>query len=332
MVKKHYRRPPPVSGATPFDIVGLGQNAVDWLALVPHYPPFNTKVEIKEFLLKGGGPTASAVCACARLGLRGKYIGKVGNDDNGAFSLKDISSYGVDISETKIIEGAVSQFAVIVVDERSGERTILWQRDQPLHFKPGDVTAEQVTAGRMLHTEGNDAAAFTQAARWAHERDVPVSIDIDKVTPGVDELLHHIDYILCSSNVPTDLTRIADREKALFEMDRRYPGLVGCSVGDEGCLVVLDAKLVRFPGYRINAVDTTGAGDAFHGGFCYALLQDWKLEDCFDFANAVAAINCTARGARGGLPYLDQVFTLMGRIVQAPSAPVLDIHRKRRQR
>ena len=296
----------------PFDVVGFGLNAVDHLCIVPHYPRFDTKTEILHYEKLAGGQVATTVAFASRMGLRGKYIGKVGSDDFGSFSLDSLRSEKIDTSSVLVEPGARNQYAFIVIDKSSGERTILWERDARLSFRDSELRRGDVCAGRVLHLDGHDYAAALRAATWAQDAGIPVVIDLDKVVPQSAELISKVDFLITSSNFPPDFTGIADPIQSLLELGKYCAGFLAVTLGARGAMAVVGDSCVRFPAFKVHAVDTTGAGDIFHGGFIYGLLQNWSLEAIMSFANAAAGLNCTHLGARAGIPPLDEILQLAG--------------------
>jgi sugar/nucleoside kinase (ribokinase family) len=293
-----------------FDVVGFGLNAVDHLCVVPHYPHFDTKTAILHYEKLAGGQTATSVTFVARMGLKGKYIGKVGSDDLGQFSLESLRSEAIDTSSVIIQEGVRNQYAFIVIDKSSGERTILWERDQRLSFSDSELRREDVCAGRVLHLDGHDHEAAIRAARWAQQEGIPVMIDLDKVVPRSEELISMVDFLITSSNFPPDFTGIADPIESLLALRKYCSGFLAVTLGAQGAMAVVADECIRFPAFKVHAVDTTGAGDIFHGGFIYGLLQNWPLERIMSFANAAAGLNCTHLGARSGIPPLAEILQL----------------------
>ena len=293
-----------------FDVVGFGLNAVDHLCVVPHYPRFDTKTEILHYYKLAGGQAATTVTFVSRMGLKGKYIGKVGSDDIGEFSLRSLRSENIDTSSVLVQKGARNQYAFIIIDKNSGERTILWERDRRLSFRDAELRREDICAGRVLHLDGHDHAAAIRAATWAQEEGIPVVIDLDKVVPRSKELIGKVDFLITSSNFPPDLTGIADPIESLLALRQYCDGFLAVTLGAQGAMAVVGDQCVRFPAFKVHAVDTTGAGDIFHGGFIYALLQNWSLDQCMSFANAAAGLNCTHLGARAGIPPLSEILQL----------------------
>jgi len=291
----------------PFDVVGMGLNSVDFLCLVPEFPTPNSKMQMRRFSKQGGGQVATAMVALSRWGVKTKYIGKVGEDELGQFSLHSIHQEGVDISSVTIESDATNQFATIIVDGSSGERTILWNRDDRLTYREGELRKDEVCSGKILHLDGHDIHAALQCARWAKEEGITTVIDLDKVEPLTSELIKGIDFIITSSRFPTLYTKISDREKAFLELQKHTSGFLCATLGHEGAMALVEGKVIYVEGLKVKTVDTTGAGDVFHGGFIYGLLQNWELGEILKFANATSALKCQDLGGRKGIPTLEEI-------------------------
>lgn len=254
---------------------------------------------------------ATAVVFAARLGLKSKYIGKVGSDEAGCFSLERLRSEDIDLSSVVVEPGARNHSSLILLDQGSGKRTILWERDSKLNFRPGELKRQDVCAGRILLLDENDADAALLAARWAREEGIPVVADLDKASPCCKDLVPLIDFLIVSANFPPEFTGVADLEDSLLAMKKHCRGFVAATVGSQGVVAVCGDRCVRFPAFDVHAVDTTGAGDVFHGAFIYALLQNWPLHQIMTFANAAAGLNCTRLGAKENLPSLAEIGQLI---------------------
>jgi sugar/nucleoside kinase (ribokinase family) len=296
----------------PFDVVGMGLNSVDFLCVVPEFPTINSKMRILKFSKQGGGQVATAMVALSRWGARTRYIGKIGGDELGQLSLTSLREEGVDISSVTIEPSATNQYAMILVDGPSGERTILWDRDERLMYREGELRKENVCSGKILHLDGHDIRAALLCARWAKEEKIPTVIDLDKVEPLATELIQEIDFVVTSARFPTVFTGISDREKALLELQKHTPGFLCATLGHEGAMAMVSGEILYVKGFKVKAVDTTGAGDVFHAGFIYGLLQNWEVTEILRFANAVAALKCQDLGGRKGIPTLDEVQKFLG--------------------
>jgi sulfofructose kinase len=295
-----------------FDAVALGLNAVDHLIVVPNFPEFNTKIPFISHTRAPGGQCATAMVTLARLGMRARYIGKVGSDDAGRLQIASIESEGVECSGVAVVEGAETQTAFIIIDQISGERTILWDRDERLTITADEVDRDAVTSGRVLHLDGHDVAASIAAAGYAREAGVPTVLDIDNAYPGYENLLPLIDFIICSSTFTERVTGESELRAGLRQLARRSGStFVAATTGRDGALAYFRDQYIHSPAFEIECKDTTGAGDAFHGGFIYGLLAGFGVEETLRFSNAVAALNCRSVGARTALPTLDEVHALL---------------------
>jgi sugar/nucleoside kinase (ribokinase family) len=303
-----------IPSAKPYDAVALGLNAVDHILVVPQYPEFNSKIPYDSHALAPGGQCANAVVVLTRLGLRGRYVGKVGADNEGRLQLDSLRSEGVETRDVTVVDGAETQTAFIIVERKSGERTILWNRDDRLNIEPSEVVPEVVTSGRVLHLDGHNVEASIAAARFARTARIPTVLDIDNVYPGTERLLPLIDFLISSESFPERFTGESDLRLSLPFLARHYDcGLVAATLGDRGALAYVKGTELHSPAFQIDCKDTTGAGDAFHGGFIYGLLSGFSVERTLEFANAVAALKCRAIGSRPALPTLPEVEALIER-------------------
>lgn len=292
------------------DVVGVGLNATDTLIPVPRYPAPGSKVAFHSATVLPGGQVATAMVACQHWGLRTRYIGKVGDDTAANLHRAEFARLGI---ETHILTAPAcgSQQAFILVDD-TGERTVLWKRDDRLTLRPEELRREWVVGSRVLHVDGHDTAAATLAATWAREAGIPVVADLDELYPGIQELLPKVDYLVTSRDVPGKLLGEPDLRKSLPALHSRYRcALAAATLGRDGVLAWDGALFYYAAAYSVAVVDTTGAGDIFHAGFIYALLQGWPPDRQLEFACAAAALNCTALGARGGIKAVDRIEALM---------------------
>ncbi len=289
------------------DVVGVGINATDTIIRLPHFPTLDSKVEIRSFETKAGGQVASAIVACRRWGLSARYAGKVGDDAAGKLKMDEMEREGVD-ARWIVADGSASQTSYILVDETSGERTVLWNRDSSIALRAEDLRRGWISGASVLLVDGHDTEAATQAARWAREEQIPVVGDFDNRYPGVEALLEYVDFAVASNTFPERLTGEKNLLKALPQICRRFKcRMTGATLGKAGALLWDGEQFVLCPGFRIRAVDTTGAGDIFHGAFVFGLVRGWRPEEILEFSCAAAALNCTATGARGHIATLDEI-------------------------
>jgi sulfofructose kinase len=301
------------------DVVGVGLNATDTLIPVHHFPAAGSKVEFRSANVLPGGQVATAMVACQSWGLRTRYVGKVGDDPAAALHRTEFSRLGV---ETHLLTapGCPSQQAFILVDD-AGERTVLWKRDDRLALQPCDLQREWILEARALHLDGHDTKAATVAAAWARSASIPVVADVDELYSGVDSLLPLIDYLITSRDIPGRISGECDLRKSLPVLRDRYGAcLTAATLGHQGVLAYDGAQFHYAPAFRVQTTDTTGAGDIFHAGFIYGLLQGWPVPRRLEFACAAAALNCTGIGARGHIAPLEEIERLMATGQRHPSA------------
>lgn len=298
--------------AAEVDLVGVGLNATDTVISLSTFPAIGAKVEFDTMQVLPGGQTATAVVACQTWGMRTRYVGKLGDDHAAQMHRDAFAAAGVEAQILTAADTASAQ-SIILVDG-GGERTVLLKRDERTSLAAEDLRPEWIHTARVLHVDGFDTAAATCAAAWAREASISVVADLDEIYAGVDDLLPLIDYLIVSRDFPRRLTGERSLERALQKMQAEYGcKLTAATLGHDGVLAWNGSEFHYRPAFLVPVVDTTGAGDLFHAGFIYGLVQDWPLDRQLDFACAAAALNCTAAGARGGI----QPLTIIERLMQA---------------
>ncbi|HSS22228.1 MAG TPA: PfkB family carbohydrate kinase [Pyrinomonadaceae bacterium] len=293
-----------------FDAVGFGLNAVDHLIVVPEFPEFDTKIRLLEHKTATGGQAATTMVALQRLGLKTAYAGRFGSDTEGKFGLENLKAEGVNSEFAEVVAGARNQIAFIIVDARSGERTIIWDRDEKLGYRPGEAPVELSARARVLHLDAHDPPACVRMAEGARVAHTIVTADIDNIYDGALELLPLVDVLIGSKEFPHRVTGIADERAALVELKARYGcAVVGMTKGAAGAVVYCEGRFIESPAFAVpgGCKDTTGSGDAFHGGLLYGLLTGEDVETSLKLANAVAALKCRELGARTALPQKEQL-------------------------
>lgn len=300
-----------------FDAVGFGTNAVDFLIIVPEYPEFNSKIELTDYAQLAGGEVATTMVGLQRLGLKTSYAGRFGDDQAGDFGLQSLRGEGVDVRFAEQIGGAKSQIAFIIIDERNGERTVIWKRDKRLSYDAKDAPMEAATLGKVLHFTPHDTEACLKLAQKAKRENTIVSIDIDNIFEGIEELLSNVDILLASEAFPEKLLGIKNHRAALLELKSRFGcAVAGITLGEAGSLILCENEFIRTEGFEVpgGCKDTTGAGDSFRTGFLYGLLSGASVEESARMANGVAALKCRAVGARTALPDINELKFLLKKV------------------
>lgn len=294
------------------DITGVGINATDTVIELPRFPEFNSKLEFTSAAVFPGGQVASALVACRRWGLSARYVGSVGDDSAAELQFRELRRSNVE-SHLIRVPRCSSHLSYILVDAQSGERTILSKRDPRLTLRPRHLQRKWITRSRILLVDGHDTAAAAQAAYWARSAGVPVVADVDNIYPGLEALLQNTDYLFAAAAfVARFLQSNSTFRESLPALWRRFGcKVVGVTLGRLGALAWDGEQFHYSRGYCVDAVDTTGAGDIFHAGVAYGVLKSWPLKEILEFSCAAAALNCTARGARGGIKALHEIRRFM---------------------
>ena len=294
----------------PFDVVGIGENSVDLVYRLPGTVSPNAKLAASAHRVSCGGQVATTLAACGALGLRAAYVGTFGSDDNGIRVREALAAAQVDTSHC-LVHDVPNRHAVIVVDERNGDRTVVWHRHPQLALKVEDIPSSLISGARLLHVDDLDEETSIAAARIALGAGIPVTSDIDRVTDRTLELVALTNAPIFSSHVPSTLTGVADPEGALRKLRTGHAGWLCVTLGTDGAMLLEGNRLHHVPAFAVDAVDTTGAGDVFRAAFIYALLQSHRPVDVLRFAAAAAALSCTREGAMTSVPTLSDVQRLL---------------------
>jgi sugar/nucleoside kinase (ribokinase family) len=296
-----------------WDVIGIGENSVDSVSILPGYPQPtgpSAKMRIRERHILCGGQMATAMCACASLGLRAKYVGVTGTDDNGRRIRAELQGRNVDITDL-VIRDVENRFAVILVDENTGDRMVLWDRDDRLRLRDSELPVEALGHTKVVHVDDVDDEVAVRAARLARDAGAIVTSDIDRLTPRTEELAATVTHAIFAQHVPVHLTGLHDVEASLRKLRKTLDNVLVVTMGEQGSSALVGDRFYHEPAFMVHAVDTTGAGDVFRGGFIYALVNGQPMDQALRTANAAAAVSCTRLGALNGVPTLAEVRELL---------------------
>jgi sulfofructose kinase len=296
---------PPRSADRPFDVVGLGESSLDFVAVVSDTISPDAKLPLDRFEAMPGGQTATALVACARLGHLTRYVGALGRDDAGAAIERALTRESVNVAA--VWRDAVpSRVAVVLVDRATGKRTVLERRDPRLTLRVDELDPAIITSGRVLMVDAVDVEASILAARAARAAGVPAVVDVDSSSPRIHELLRLIDVLVVPQSFLDAASPSESVGDALRKLEAEFrPAIAIATLGPDGSLARFEGREIRTPALSLAVVDTTGAGDAFRAGFVSAWLRAGgapDIETLLRQANAVAGLNCRAVGAQAALP------------------------------
>jgi len=288
----------------PVAVIGLGGSLFDTFMVVPEFPGEDTKMKAKATLSQCGGPAATALTAVGKLGLPCAFFGAMGDDPAGQAMLADFAAYGVRTDGIQVRVGCQSASSMILVNEARATRTIVWSGGTAAPIRPEELDTQLMEQARVLHLDGLNQEAALYAARSFKADGKIVSLDGGSFHPGVPDLLPLVDWLVCAEEFILRLTGAANAEDAVCLAYRQYgPQVATATRGKAGGVWTEDGKTVRhYLPSPVTVVDTTGAGDVFHGAVIYARLQGWNWDKVFAFASAVAALKCTKLGGRTGIP------------------------------
>ena len=291
------------------DVVGVGANSIDFVYRLPGYPrpdsPF-AKLPITEHLISCGGQVTTALATCAAMGLSASYIGAIGSDEHGRRMRDELQRRGIDVSHA-VARDAANPFAVILLDNRAGERVVLWHRDPRVALTPRDINGAVIEPTRLVHVDDVDLEASVQAARFARAAGKPVTSDIERTTDDIRVLVDAVTIPIFAEHVPPALTGESDLPHALEQLRTTHHTMLCVTRGARGALLLAGGEVIEEPGMAVRTVDTTGAGDIFRGAFIYTLLRGDGPREILRFANAAAALSCTKPGAMNSVPTVDDV-------------------------
>ena len=286
-------------------VVGLGQASIDFIGRISHFPKSDTKCEFTGLTIQGGGPAATAMVTVQKLGLPAVFIGAVGDDEFGPRIRQGLADEGVDVSHVRVRPGGQSQMAFIAV-EPGGRRTIFWQRAVDAGLEPADLDLAVIRQAQVLHVDGLMIEASLAAAETARQAGVPVVFDAGTLRDGYLDLARKTDYLICSETFFRQFHPGRDEREGLKQLRELGPKHVVVTLGVNGSLGYDGRNIHRQKAFAVNALDTTGAGDVYHGAYIYALVRGDSMETCMRFASAVAALKCTKIGGRTGIPTVDE--------------------------
>jgi ribokinase len=291
-------------------ITGLGYCGLDFSGIVPEIP-LDDKVEIIESLIQGGGPAATATFTAAKLGAASAFTGCIGDDERGKMIIKGFQDGQVNTDHIAIRSNSESPSAFCWTEKNSGKRSIMWTRGTARPLKKEEINVELIKNTKLLHLDGHQTEAAIFAAETARANGVTVSLDAGTVLPGIEQLMELSDIIIASEKFAEKFTDEINKEKAVCKLFAKNCKFSAITAGSAGVIAFDGNNVFKSPAFKVKVVDTTGAGDVFHGAFAYKYINGGSWCDCARFASAVAALKCTKFGGRTGIPDLTTVKKFM---------------------
>jgi sulfofructose kinase len=292
-------------------VTGIGQCSLDYLAIIDIYPQVDTKKEVLEWFEQGGGPVATALVALSRLGIPCRFYGVTGDDYAGEKIKQSLIDEGIDVNGLIARGKANSQLAFIAIEKGTAKRTIFWKRPSGETLREEDLGADFLEGVSFLLMDGLMKDVSLYATQKANALNIPVMLDAGRARPGMLEIARLSDYLVASEEFANDLGWHLNSEVLQKEKEKLGLRSLTVTMGERGSITVSNSKFLQIPAFTVKAVDTTGAGDVFHGGYIYGILQGWDIRDTIIFASALAAMKCKKMGGRTGIPELSDVIEFL---------------------
>lgn len=290
-----------------FAVYALGQCPLDYLGKIEAYPPPDAKCEFSNLVVQGGGPAATALVALARWGLSCAFAGIIGDDLFGSMVKAFLDKEGIDTGGILVRKSSESQFAFIVAEPGVGRRTIFWRRPTGPPLKPEELDFNIIRQARVVLTDGLFVEASIAACKAAKDAGVPVVVDAGTLREGILDLVPLSDYFVVSENFAKSLVGDDRPLDACYKLAESGPRVTGVTLGARGYVALAEGQVVERPAYPVEAVDTTGCGDAFHAGLCYGVVKGWDVKKSLDLGAWAAAMVSLKLGGRAGIPSLKEL-------------------------
>ena len=298
-----------------FDLVGVGHSCLDQVCVIEHYPTENDSTHITSISVQGGGAVATACVAAARLGVSASFIGNIGFDRISDTICTLFNEDGVDTSAMIRRKDCFGLQSFVMTNPANGSRTKFPQRDtNPVVDWTQELT-QLIKRAKVLHLDGTNWSNAYRAAEIAKDAGVLVSLDGCSMQQDNEKnkaLASMADFLIMNQKYPLRVSGKESMEEALLEMAAWGPQLVVSTLGEAGAMAVIDGVITPIEPYPATPIiDTTGAGDVFHGAFIAGYLDGMDVLATLRFATVVAALKCRKPGGRAGIPTKEEALSLI---------------------
>ncbi len=293
-------------------IVGIGANVCDTLITVPFYPDEDTKLRADTITQSGGGPCATGLVAASKLGEKCAYIGTLTDDSAGKFLKSDLEKYSVSTEYVNIEPGYTSFSSFICLASDTTSRTCVFHKGDIPEWNLSLEQKQAVADAEILMIDGNEINAALQAVKIAKDSKTKVLYDAGGLYDGVEELLPYADILIPSEEFSLGYTgadNASGAAKILFE--KYSPEVVVITQGKKGGIIYDGKEIKDYPAFCVDAVDSNGSGDVFHGAFAFAVASGYDYYKACIFSSAVSALKCTKIGARLGVPSFEETIKFL---------------------
>ncbi len=288
-------------------IAAIGISVVDHIMIVNGFNKNEGSFYSEKYLIEGGGMAATALCAASKLGSDTLLFSRIGDDINGKFILDELGKFGVETSGVVVLPGQTSPAGIVMVDVNTGEKQFYSERIKNAYADTVKINLSLLEDAKILLLDGHWIEAALKGARYAKSNGIPVVADFKRMYEGIEILYPYIDYFIIPSFFAEEITSEQRMEPMLEKLTSLQPGIPVITQGSNGGTYIAGGKIKRYRAFEVDVVDSTGAGDAFHGAFCHFLSIGYNLETCLNLASAVGALNCRSYGGRCSLPSCEEL-------------------------
>lgn len=303
-----------------FDCIGIGLSTYDFALQVKNHPAANSKNVALHYQNQGGGPVPNALAVLAHLECRTALVTTMGDDIYAEKVYRELTSYGIDVRGFRRDAEVESLQSHIMVEAETGSRTVILNTDDIPEITPKQAPENILAHTKLVHLDSRPSPAIIDLVQQAKDYGARIMLDAGSVQDYTDELLPLVDYPILSNRFVKDYYGHSNVERACRELREFGAHIAGITIGAEGSYLADDSEMVYIPAFEVDVVDTTGAGDLYHGGLLFGILHDWSLKAAGQFASVVAAIGCQHFGARSYLPDIETIkdFLLEHEITKHP--------------
>ena len=283
-------------------VVGIGASVLDTLIEMDRYPDEDIKIRANNVFVSGGGPVSNALVCISKLGLQAEYLGLLSNDASGQRLIQEFKQCNVETKNIRCVDNTSAFTSFIVLAKDKGTRTCVFDKGS-VPDDPSLLDLSAIKSADILHLDGNYLNIAKAGIKVAKENHVLISLDAGSVYPHIEDIVPDIDILIPSEEFALKYTKKNTADEAILELNRLYhPQVLVVTQGSRGGIYLKDEKVHHYDSFKIDCVDSNGAGDTFHGAFLVAYLEGKPIEECVNFASATSAIKCQKAGVRKALP------------------------------
>jgi sulfofructose kinase len=302
-------------------ISAVGISTVDIILLMNGFKGQEGSYHCERMITEGGGMAATALACASMLGAKTRLFSRVGDDVHGGFIVKRLKDFGVDLTGVVTVPGRNSTVSVVFVDKKSGEKQFFSEYDKSAYIDPVELNLSLLEGTEVLLVDGHWTDQALRCALWAKEREIPVVGDFKHMYARLEKVLPLVDCLIIPFFFAVEITGEEDMDSILKKLHKQYGCLPVVTEGSKGGAYFFKGEVLHYPAFSVDCVDSTGAGDAFHGAFCHFFSRGLEIGKCIELSSAVGALNCRAYGGRAALPTCKELTSFLEKKAGEPSPP-----------